>query len=108
MSSEVVVRVKVTAEDIEHGEAGACRRCPVSLAANRATCRDDSHASDIRLLFLGDDLFRWFRLPGRVIYFIREYDYHKGETIRHKFTPFAFDLTLPAELVLKGGETCNP
>lgn len=95
MSSEVVVRVDVTAEDIANGVRIDCAKCPVARAARYATGRNDVEASQGGIS-IGEMIFA---APHRVAEFISYFD--RGSRVY----PFAFDLTLPAELVLKGGET---
>lgn len=100
MSSEVVVRVEVTAEDIAHGEAGSCNNCPVAKAVDRTAGRCDARVGSTYLCFAGDHDLREIPIPKEATAFIRRFDDDENRS-----SPFAFDLTLPAELVLKGGET---
>lgn len=105
MSSEVVIRVEVTAEDIEHGEAGNCNNCPVAKAVDRRAGRFDARVGSTYLYFGEDPDLREIPIPKEATAFIRRFDDEEYRGRPHN--PFSFDLSLPAELVLKGGETCK-
>jgi hypothetical protein len=79
------MRIDVTREDIEVGEAGGCLTCPVALALNRATGLEwfvDRDAARIR----GDQT--WLRLPAEVADWIAEFDAKESWS---EFDPFWFE-----------------
>jgi hypothetical protein len=90
------IRVEVTAEDINRGEPGSCKHCPIALAMDRALA---AIGIDVRswvilpYVRLGPKSANTYAvLPPAALVFAKHFD---GEW---DVEPFSFDLELPDEL----------
>lgn len=79
----MMIRIEVTAEDIERGVLADCTECPVALAVERAT-GDQAHVYDGSVTLTSDCVYT--SLPDDVNRRIRAYD--AGESM----VPFSFEL----------------
>lgn len=93
------VTVEVTQADINRGEKGRCRTCPVALAIQRVIV--PTHAPEVfgDYLFLREVLYVSnkveLRLPDEVPEFIDAFDDEDA------VWPFTFSLDVPDDLVLE-------
>jgi hypothetical protein len=78
------MKIEVTAEDIEAGEAADCYRCPIALAGTRAgLCAPRVLANSV---WFGGIKRRVAYLPKEATEFVEAFD--RGESP----TPFSFEL----------------
>ena len=81
------IRVQVTQEDIDQGEADNCFDCPVALALKRVT----GAVIEVNNSFAIVDGVA-IRLPPTVEIWIANFDYNGPDAVK----PFSFSLELPA------------
>jgi hypothetical protein len=88
-----MITINVTQEDIDHGEKGMCRKCPISLAIQRVTNFDYCYVNDIFVSFYNGDpleeLLIKKQLPEVARKFIRIFDGNIGDVF-----PFSFELDM--------------
>lgn len=78
------MKVEVTKRDIQKGEPGSCRKCPVALAIARATRHKKPVLVTLHCADVSDKLFA---LPRKAQRFIARFDMGLG-----KVKPFSFNL----------------
>lgn len=93
----MILHVDVTLDDICEGVPQRADRCPINIAAERASgvgCRT------LRCQLLVGDSDRKANLPQMAIDFIWRFDTHQTNT----FAPFAFDVDVPGDAPFASGE----
>jgi hypothetical protein len=97
--------ISVTQDDIEHGERGDCRGCPIARAVNRmlATGYFARVRDEISIWTEGGGRFvRGLDLPDAAREFIALFDSNNGDPDDTPVKPFTFEIPdIPAEY-LKG------
>jgi hypothetical protein len=93
----MLVKVKVTQEDINTGLRGSCSLCPVALAVNRVL-KAGLHATvDQSRIFIrrAFEILQDISTPTDARWFISAFD----GAIAMSIAPFEFDLEVPQEVM---------
>lgn len=92
VDADVLVKVEVTAEDIQRGKRKLCRECPVARALTRAAGKQ----VEVGNSHYRDEAAQWHRpLPEVAKHFIAAFDY--GGSV----APFTFDVGFPESFLSK-------